>query len=157
MKGCRVSLNDSRLRLKTSRLRLNDSRVRLNDSHLLLKTSRLPLNDSRLLLKTSRVGRRTSCLRLNDFRLIRIDFHWFQCSALEHIREALPPAPAAEPQTGDAQAEPGHQKKAEGKRTGQIFGEPTKVDGFSTNRPGALNACPQRQVSTGEYSDALLL
>jgi len=30
-------------------------------------------------------------------------------------------------------------------RTGQIFGEPTKVDGFSTSRPGALNACPQRQ------------
>ena len=40
-------------------------------------------------------------------------------------------------------AEPGHQKKQI--RTGQIFGEPTKVDGFSTSRPGALNACPQRQ------------
>jgi len=71
---------------------LNTSRLRRNDSRLPLKDSRVPLNTSR--------GRRDgSRVPPNDSRLPRNDFPSFQCSALERNQEALPPAPAAEPQS----------------------------------------------------------
>ena len=123
-RSCLISNSGSHLPLNTSRLPHNDSRLRRNNSRLPLNTSRLRRNDSRGPLNTSRRRRKGSCMPLkdacmwrdgsrvppNDSRLRRNNFPLFQCSALERNQEALPPAPAAEPQSQDALAEPGHQK-----------------------------------------------
>jgi len=95
-RSCLISNSGSHLPLNTSRGRRNDSRLRRNDSRLRRNDSRMRRNDSRV--------------PPNDSRLRRNNFPLFQCSALERNQEALPPAPAAEPQSQDALAEPGHQK-----------------------------------------------
>ena len=108
--GSHVPLNTSRLRRNDSRLPLKDSRVPLNTSRGRRNDSRLRRNDSRLRRNDSRMRRNDSRVPPNDSRLRRNNFPLFQCSALERNQEALPPAPAAEPQSQDALAEPGHQK-----------------------------------------------